>query len=83
MRVVMVMKEKRLRLNKDKSVCLVWGSAKQKKETKTELKMSPLECGEVEMIMTDSDNWLGDYIHSDGLAASSLQTILQRERKVK
>ena len=33
--------------------------------------------------MTDSDKWLGDYLHSDGLAASVLQTIIQRERKVK
>ena len=83
MRINMVMKEKRLRLNKDKSVCLVWGSAKQKKEIKEELKMNPLKCGEVVMIMTDSDNWLGDYLHSDGLAASALQTIIQREDKVK
>ena len=62
---------------------MVWGSAKQKKEIKEELKMNPLKCGEVVMIMTDSDKWLGDYLHSDGLAASALQTIIQREDKVK
>ena len=77
------MKEKRLCLNKDKSVCLLWGSARQKSNMKEELKMNPLKCGEVEMIMTDCDKWLGDYLHTDGLAASVLETIIQREGKVK
>ena len=79
----MVMKEKRLCLNKDKSVCLLWGTTKQKNSIKKELKKDPLKCEEVEMTMTDCDKWLGDYLHTDGLAASALETIIQREGKVK
>ena len=45
--------------------------------------MNPLQCREVEMTMTDSDKWLGDYLYSDGQAESVLQTIIQREGKVK
>ena len=45
MRVAMVMREKRLRLNKDKSVCLVWGSSKQKKEIMKELEKNPSSVG--------------------------------------
>jgi hypothetical protein len=79
----MVMKEKRFCLNKDKSVCLLWGTIKQKNTMKKELEKDPLKCGEVEMTMTDCDKWLGDYLHTDGLAASALETIIQREGKVK
>ena len=42
-RVAVVMKEKRLHLNEDKSVCLVWGKTKQQKEIKEELKEHPLK----------------------------------------
>ena len=79
----MVMKEKRLCLNKDKSVCLLWGTVKQKNDIKKELKKDPLKCGEVEMTMTDCVKWLGDFLHTDSLAASALETIIQREGKVK
>ena len=82
-RVAAVMKEKRLHLNRDKSVCLLWGTNKQKNKLKEELAENPLMCGEVEMKMTDADKWLGDYLHTDGLAASVLETISQREGKVK
>ena len=46
-RVNKMLKEKRLSLNEDKSVCLVWGSALQKKEVKEELDKKPLKCAEV------------------------------------
>ena len=55
MKVAMVMKEKRLTLNNDNSVCLVWGSSKQKKEIKKKLEMNSLKFGEVVMNMTDCD----------------------------
>ena len=82
-RVAMVMREKRLCLNEDKSVCLVWGTASQQKEIQKELKERPLKCGEVTIKVTDSDKWLGDYLHSGGLAASVLETIHKREGKVR
>ena len=40
-------------------------------------------CGEVMIKMVECDKWLGDYLHSDGLAASVMMTIKQREGKVK
>ena len=52
-RVSMVMKEKRLGLNKDKSVCLVWGTRSQQEGVKEELKEEPLKCGEVTIKMTE------------------------------
>ena len=54
-RMAAVMKEKRLHLNRDKSVCLLWGTNKQKNKLKEELAENPLMCGEVEMKMTDGD----------------------------
>ena len=33
--------------------------------------------------MKDADKWLGDYLNTDGLAASVIETITQREGKVK
>ena len=78
-----VMMEKRLTLNEDKSVCLVWGSKVQKAMIEDELENKPLMCGEVKIKMVKYDKWLGDYLHSDGLAASVMETIQQREGKVK
>ena len=39
------MKEKRLHLNRDKSVCLLWGTKKQKNKLKEELAENPLMRG--------------------------------------
>ena len=83
LRISMVMKEKRLGLNKDKSVCLVWGSRSQQEKMKEELKEEPLKCGEVIVKMTECDKWLGDYLHSGGLAASVTETIRKRDGKVR
>ena len=75
--------EKRLTLNQDKSVCLVWGTKKQKMEIKEELEEKPLMCGKVKISLVMYDKWLGDILHSDRLAESVLETIRQREGKVK
>ena len=82
-RVSMVMKEKQLSLNEDKSVCLVWGSRSQQSEIKQELKERPLKCGDVTINVTECDKWLGDYLHSGGLAASVTETIRKRDGKVR
>ena len=82
-RVAMVMKEKRLGLNEDKSVCLVWGTKKQQEEVKKELIERPLKCGKVTVKMTECDKWLGDYLHCGGLAASVAETIRKRDGKVR
>ena len=75
--------EKRLTLNEDKSVCLVWGNKKQKEEIEEELMVKPLMCGKAKISVVKYDKWLGDILHSDGLAESVMETIIQREGKVK
>ena len=82
-RVAMVMKEKRLCLNEDKSVCLVWGTVRQQKEIRAELKERPLRCGDVTVKVTECDKWLGDYLHCGGLAASVTETLRKRDGKVR
>ena len=82
-RVATVMHQKRLTLNEDKSVCLVWGTDKQKQKIKEELEERPLMCGQVLIKMVKFDKWLGDYLHNEGLAESVLETVKQREGKVK
>ena len=78
-----VMIEKRLTLNEDKLVYLVWGTKKQKEEIEEELLVKPLMCGKVKISVVKYDKWLGDILHSDGLAESVMETIIQREGKVK
>ena len=78
-----VMLEKRLTLNRDKSVCLVWGNKVHKEKVKKELEEKLLMCGDVNIKVVKCDKWLGDYLHSDGLAESVTETIRQREGMVK
>ena len=40
------MKQRGLSLNKDKSVCVIMGSKRQKKEASLEMKGKPLLCGD-------------------------------------
>ena len=64
-------------------MCLVWSSTLQKKEVKKELDEKPLQCGDVIIMIAESDKWLGDYLHTGGLAKWVLETIRQREGKGK
>ena len=50
---------------------------------KEELDKKPLKCGEVTIKVAEYDKWLGDYLHSAGLAESVMETIRQRTGKVK
>ena len=83
LKVDTMIKEKRWSLNQDKSVCLVMGSKRQVEEVRQELEARPLLCGEFETKMVQYDKWLGDYFHTGGLGESCLETIRQREGKVK
>jgi hypothetical protein len=82
-KVDVVVKEKRLSLNEVKTVCLVMGTTSQKEEVRRELEARPMMCGSFVTKLVASDKWLGDYIHSGGLGESCLETIRQREGKVK
>ena len=78
-----LMKERGLSLNKDKSVCLIIGNKKQKKEASEELKVNPLMCGNLETKETQVEKWLGQFISAAGLADSVIQTVVARFGKIK
>ena len=59
-----ILKQRALKLNSKKSVCLMIGSKKQKEQFSKELKEKPLMCGQVETRETDVDKWLGQKISS-------------------
>ena len=82
-RVDVMAKEKRLSLNKDKSVCLAMGSIKQKEEVRRELEVKPLMCGDFKTKLVECDKWLWDWLHSGGLGESCHETVKQREGKVR
>ena len=79
----LVMKKHTLKLNKDKSVLIVMGSNKQKKEIIEELETNPIMCGEVKMNIKDADKWLGQQLSTGGLAESVAATVEKREAKIK
>jgi hypothetical protein len=78
-----MVKERALGLNSKKSVCIILGSKKQKKEISEELKENPLMCGKIETKETDSDKWLGQYLSAGGLADSVVKTIDAKESKTR
>ena len=45
-KVDFLVKQRGLQLNRDKSVCVIVGSKKQKKEASAELEEKPLQCGD-------------------------------------
>ena len=72
-----------LRLNKDKTVCLVMGSKKQVQKVWSELESEPLMCGYFETKMKPSFKWLGQILSSGGLAESVAATVEAREGKIR
>ena len=82
-KVDLLIKERALRLNSKKTVCLVIGTPNQKKEISKQLKTNPLMCGELEVKEAKVDKWLGQYISGGGLADSVIETIKAKEGKVR
>ena len=78
-----LLNQRALRLNKEKSVCLIMASKKRKQEYSEELKISPLMCGEVEIKEKQVFKWLGQYLSTRGLADSVEETIIAREGKIR
>ena len=72
-----------LRLNKEKSVCLMMGSKKQVQKVLSELESEPLMCGDFETKMKPSFKWLGQILSSGGLAESVAATVEAREGKIR
>ena len=79
----MVIKQRGLCLNQDKSVCIIMGSKKQKKSATLELQDQPLLCGNFVTKEKPQVKWLGQILSSLGLADSVLQTIISREGKIR
>ena len=78
-----MIKQRGLNLNQKKSVCLMIGSKKQKKDMSKKLEEDPLKCGDVETKEVESDKWLGQIISAKGLADSVNKTIEAKESKIK
>ena len=72
-----------LQLNRDKTVCLIMGSKKQKQEASAELLSNPLMFGQVEIKEKQVAKWLGQQLSSAGLADSVEQTVLARQGKIR
>ena len=78
-----LMKERGLELNKKKSVCIIIGNKKQKKEATKEMEVKPLLCGDFETKEEQVEKWLGQLLSSAGLADSVDKTVDSRTGKIK
>ena len=78
-----VIKGLNLRLNEDKTFCIVMGSRKQKQGVKLELERQPLMCGGFEIQLKDKFKWLGQILSIGGLAKSAAETVRAREGKIR
>ena len=82
-KIDIVMKQRGLSLNRDKSLFLVMCSKKDAKEATKELEKYPLMCGEFETKQTKEYKWLGQILSSQGLADSVFKTVASREGKIR
>ena len=82
-RVNIVMKQKQLRLHKEKTSYILFGSEAQKEDIRKKLTKEPLVCGNFQLKEKDKDKYLGEIFHSEGLARSALETIKARSGKIK
>ena len=78
-----MIKERVLKLNEKKSVCLIIGTTKQKQQITKQLKEKPLMCGDVQIKEANVDKWLGQQMSAAGLADSVMETIKAKEGKVR
>ena len=76
-------KQLNLMLNRDKTVCCVIGSHKQREKVRQELTVNPLMCGNFETVLKDKFKWLGQILSTRGLADSVAETITSREGKIR
>jgi hypothetical protein len=82
-KIDIIMKQRGLSLNRDKSVFLIICSKKDSQKATSELANNPLMCGEFETKMKSEYKWLGQILSSNGLAASVSSTVLSREGKIR
>ena len=82
-KVAAVMKSKQLSLNPDKTSFVLFGRKKQVEDARKVIASEPIRCGDFITKEKVCDKWLGDMFHQDGLAASVLATVKEREAKIK
>ena len=82
-KVNILVKQLCLSLNRDKTVFILMGSKQQKEETRKELNENPLMCGEFQMKEEKCSKYLGQYLSSEGLAASVEETFQKRDGKIR
>ena len=78
-----MMEEKQLEVHTDKTGFIVLGGKKYKEAVEKDLGASPITFGNFVTRSKVMDKYLGDMIHTDGLAASVAATIQDRAGKVK
>ena len=74
----MMLRERLLRCHPTKTCYLVYGSKAYKRQVREELEIAPLKFGNFMMLEKESDMYLGDVLHSDGMSASVEATISRR-----
>ena len=82
-RVDFMMKKRGLKLNEEKSVCIIIGRKNQKKEITDQMEKEPLMCGSFRTTEKQTDKWLGQHISARGLEDSVAVTVAAREGKVR
>ena len=82
-KVDIVMKQRGLSLNKDKSVCVIIGNKKQKMEATKEIEKDPLLCGDFITKEKEEEKWLGQILSNAGLADCVEKTVVTRTGKIK
>ena len=83
-RMNMVMCQKGLRLNEEKTGFLIYGSKNQMEEVRSEVEKRPIICGSFEVKEKVQEKWLGDYFVGGGnLGDSVMITIKERMGKCK
>ena len=78
-----LMKEKQLEVHPDKTCYIIMGGKKFKERVLEELRESPIMFGDIETRCKEKDKYLGDMLHTDGLAASVEATVNERAGKIK
>ena len=82
-RLAAMLADRGLEAHSSKTGYLVIGTKKYKEEMEEELELMPLKFGDFEVVRKESDLYLGQVLHQDGLARSIEATIKERMAKVK
>ena len=77
-----ILAQKGLKCHPTKTVCIVVGTEKYRKQANKEIEDNPVMFGEFEMKFVENEVYLGDIISSQGLESSVKLTVEKRYPKV-